>query len=183
MRIISGSLKGRRLRRFDRNLPLRPMTDRVKESLFATLTPFFHQDLRFLDLFSGTGNLSLEALSRGAREAHAVESHPRSLEIIKKNRQILPHPETLILHKRNVFSFLRDFKGAPFDIIVADPPFPLKAGHSLMEKLSKSQLCTENTHIAIETGKGETLKERYHHLNLFSKKNFGDKQVRFYESR
>lgn len=183
MRIIGGSLKGRRLKGFDRNLPLRPMTDRVKESLFATLTPFFHKDLRFLDLFSGTGNLSLEALSRGAKEAHAVEFHPRSLEIIKKNRQLLPCPENLILHKKKVFSFLRDFKGTPFDIIVADPPFSLNVGHSLLEKLSKSDLCTGETLIAIETGKRETLEEQYNHLTLFSKKSFGDKQVRFYEFR
>ena len=159
------------------------MTDRVKESLFAVLIPFFHEDLRFLDLFSGTGSLSLEALSRGAREAHAVESHPRSLEIIKKNRQILSCPENLILHKRKVFSFLRDFKGTPFDIIVADPPFSLNIGHSLLEKLSNCDLCTNETIIAIETGKKETLQEPYNHLNLFSKKTFGDKQVRFYEFR
>ncbi|MCY4512102.1 MAG: 16S rRNA (guanine(966)-N(2))-methyltransferase RsmD [Bdellovibrionales bacterium] len=183
MRIISGSLKGRRLKGFDRNLPLRPMTDRVKESLFAVLTPFFHKDLRFLDLFSGTGSLSMEALSRGAKEAHAVEFHPRSLEIIKRNRQILPCPENLILYKQKVFSFLNHFKGAPFDIVVADPPFSLNIGHLLLEKLSGSDLCTKKTIIAIETGKRETLQEQYNHLKLFSKKTFGDKQVRFYEFR
>ena len=110
-----------------------------------------------------------------------MEFHPRSLEIIKKNRQILSHPESLILHKRKVFPFLRDFKGDPFDIIVADPPFSLNIGHSLLEKLSESDLCTHETLIAIETGKRETLQEQYNHLTLFSKKNFGDKQVRFYE--
>lgn len=183
MRIISGSLKGRRLAGFNRNLPLRPMTDRVKESLFNVLTPFFHKDLRFLDLFSGTGNLSLEALSRGAREAHAVESHPRSIEIINKNRRILPHPENLILHKQNVFSFLKNSELIPFDIIVADPPFTAKIGDSLLRALSESHLYSTGTLIAIEIGQEESLQEKYNRLNLFSKKDFGDKQIGFYETR
>ena len=182
MRIIGGNLKGRRLAGFNRNLPLRPMTDRVKECLFGVLSPFFHRDFRFLDLFSGTGNLSLEALSRGAGEAHAVERHPRSIEIIHKNRRILSCPEKFFLHKQDVFSFLKSSRYAGFDIIVADPPFALKAGDSLLQGLSQSRLFTRPAFVALEAGKKELLKQEYPSFKLFSQKDFGDKKLWFYRT-
>ena len=183
VRIISGSLRGHRLAGFGRNLPIRPMTDRVKESVFGTLTPFFHGDVLFLDMFSGTGALSLEALSRGAKTAHAVESHPGAFKILEKNRRILPRPESLILHKQEVFSFIKTRRGEPFDIIIADPPFAMKAGNRLLEKTAKSALYRKGTVVVIETAGTETLKKQLQPFTLFSKKDFGDKQVWFYEAK
>ena len=182
MRIIAGSLKGRRLAGFNRNLPLRPMTDRVKECLFGVLSPFLHKDFRFLDLFSGTGNLALEALSRGAGEAHAVESHPRSVEIIHKNRRILPCPKRLLVHKQDVFSFMKASRLPGFDVITADPPFPLKAGHSLLQELSHSRLFARPAFIALEVSKKEPLEREYPSFKLFSQKDFGDKKLWFYRT-
>ena len=181
MRIISGQLKGRKLAPWSQKLPLRPMTDRVKETLFNVLQPYFFENCLFLDLFSGTGNLALEALSRGAKSAHAVEKHPCCIELIKKNSQILPQPQKLVLHKKNVFSFIKQSK-IRFDIITADPPFPLKYGEKIMESLQKSLLTTKGTVIAIETGKKENLKNLYKSFYLFSKKTFNDKKIWFYES-
>ena len=190
MRIISGSLKGRKLSAWKGKLPVRPMTDRIKESLFNVLTPYFFEDCLFLDLFSGTGSLAIEALSRGAKQAHAVENHPLCIKLIKKNSKILPDPKKLILHKKNVFSFLKQAEKSnlekplnikPFDIIVADPPFALNAGKSIMERLQDSFFTSRGAIIVIETGKGEDLKSNYQGFYLFSKKKFSDKKVWFYE--
>lgn len=181
MRIISGSLKGIRLTGFTKTSSLRPMTDRMKESVFSTLTPFFNREVMFLDLFSGTGNLSLEALSRGALGAHAVESHHRSVEIIKKNRNILKNRKRLVIHKKDVFAFIKSSKEGPFQIIIVDPPFSLKSGERLLEGLVQSGLYALGSVIVIQTGGREELKDQYSCFHLFSKKNFSDKKVWFYE--
>ena len=190
MRIISGTLKGRKLSLWDKELPLRPMTDQVKETVFNVLAPYFFQDCLFLDLFSGTGNLALEALSRGAEQAHAVEKNPLCVKLIQKNSQLLSDSQKLIVHRRNVFSFLKQADRSnleqkadrkPFDIIVADPPFRIKAGEKIMEALENSFFTAKGTVVVIETGQFEDLKNRYQDFYLFSKKEFSDKRVWFYE--
>ncbi len=194
MRIISGSLKGRKLNSWKTKLPVRPMTDRIKEALFNVLAPCFSEDCFFLDLFSGTGNLAIEALSRGAKQSYAVEKHPLCIELIKQNSKILPNPKKLIIHKKNVFPFLKQAEKSNtlnkprasqnyFDIIVADPPFSIKAGAKIMESLQNSFLTKKETIIVIETGQKENLKNNYQNFHLFSKKTFSDKQVWFYEFR
>ena len=185
MRIISGSLKGRRITGFHphRHRFIRPMTDRVKESLFGVLTPFLNEKVLFLDLFSGTGSLSFEALSRGVLKAHAVESHPQALRIIEKNKALLKKPEKLICHKKNVFSFLKSSKLGPFHITVADPPFTLQAGSDLLESFSRSHLYMRGSIFVIETGLKEQLPENCFCFQLFSMRDFSDKKVWFYEAR
>ena len=107
MRIIAGRYKGRKLYSWNKKLPVRPMTDRIKETVFNVLSPYFFESCKVLDLFSGTGSLSLEAFSRGAGEVHAVEKHPLCLQVIKKNTAFLDPAQKFVLHKKNVFSFLR----------------------------------------------------------------------------
>ena len=75
MRIIAGSARGRKLVEFD-GLPIRPTLDRVKESFFNQTGPWL-EDIRFLDLFAGTGNMGIEALSRGAKRTVFVENNPK----------------------------------------------------------------------------------------------------------
>lgn len=190
MRIISGALKGRKFSLGKTALPARPMTDRVKETVFNVLAPYFFENCLFLDLFSGTGNLAFEALSRGARQAHAVEKNPLCAKIIKNNSQLLGLAGKLIIHKKNVFSFLnqaskemsaRPGEIKPFDIITADPPFAIQAGDRIMESLQNSSVAAKGAVAAIETGNRENLKNAYPGCYLFSKKTFGDKKVWFYE--
>ncbi len=188
MRIISGTCKGRKLS-LKGPPSLRPMTNQAKEMIFNVLSPFFFEGCFFLDLFSGTGQLAIEALSRGAKASHAVEKDPACLKIIKKNALILPHPEKLLLHKANVFSFLKQ-KSVPkspklvlFHIIIADPPFRLQAGESLMQILKNSPLPAPGSVVAIETSAKESLKINYGHFYLFSQKAFSDKKIWFYVCR
>lgn len=184
MRIISGYLKGRRITGFHprRNKSIRPMTDKVKESLFAILTPFLNRETLFLDLFAGTGSLSFEALSRGVLEAHTVETHGQALRIIQKNKDILKDPRKLICHKQDVFSFLKSSREGPFHITVADPPFSLKAGATLLEQFAKSHLYIKGSIFVMDTGPKEMLKKSYSCFQLFSVRDFRDKKIWFYEA-
>ena len=103
MRIIAGKWKGRKLKSWPENLPVRPMTDRVKETVFNVLSPYLFEDCRVLDLFSGTGSLALEALSRGAQTAHVVERHSACIKLIQKNTAFLPKDKKLWIHKKKCF--------------------------------------------------------------------------------
>ena len=95
MRVISGKYKGRELVSFKAD-HIRPTTDRVKESIFNKLQSHI-AGARVLDLFSGTGSLAIEAISREAESVTAVEMNKKSIEIIKKNLQLLKITEIEVL--------------------------------------------------------------------------------------
>ncbi|WP_318312525.1 RsmD family RNA methyltransferase [Flagellimonas crocea] len=122
MRIISGKYKGRRLIA-PKKLPVRPTTDMAKEALFNILNNRFHFDeLKVLDLFSGTGNISYEFASRGTEKITAVDGFQGCVRYISKTARELDFSIQTI--KSDVFKFLQ---GIPekFDLIFADPPYDL----------------------------------------------------------
>lgn len=175
MRIIAGKFKGLRLQPF-KGQHLRPTMDRIKESLFNILQGEV-EDARVLDLFSGTGNLSLEAISRGAKEVVAVENHRDSLAIIRKNLAHFKIKDEITLVPSDVFKFLQGFMGEPFAIILIDPPFTKKIGHEVMEALASSSVLAPACTVAIETGKHERIDDEYPPLKLKDRRDYGDKSL------
>ena len=120
MRIISGKYKGKRLTA-PKKLPVRPTTDMAKEALFNILNNrFYFDELKVLDLFSGTGNISYEFASRGAEQITAVDGFQGCVRFISKTARELEFSINTI--KSDVFKFL---EGSPekFDLIFADPPY------------------------------------------------------------
>jgi len=124
MRIISGSLGKRRLNP-PKNMKLRPTTDQAKEGLFNILSNrYYFDELHILDLFSGTGNISYEFISRGASSVTAVEKnliHFKYINSVKKELNMT----NLTTFKSDVFKFL-EFNTQLFDLIFADPPYDLE---------------------------------------------------------
>lgn len=179
MRIIAGRFKGRRLVAFE-GKHIRPTTDRVKETIFNKL---MHEigDARVLDLFSGTGNLSLESLSRGAQFVLAVEKHRKSLEIIRQNSKDLGVlPEELQVHGQDVFQFLKSYQGDIFQVIIADPPFTQKIAHDVMQAIAQSAVHGPESLVVIESAKSERIDDSYEPFNLLDRRDFGDKVVSFF---
>lgn len=173
MRIIAGKFKGRQLVSFKAD-HIRPTTDRVKETLFNILQGDV-EDMNILDLFAGTGNLGLEALSRGASQITFVEKNPKSIEIIKKNiEQLKIEKSDYSILKADVIEFLEKCT-VSFGLIFIDPPFTEKMGHRVMLSLSKSKAYSETTIIAIESVKGEVMEDQYGELIRFDKRDYGDK--------
>jgi len=177
VRIISGKYGGRKLVPFEAS-HIRPTTDRVKESLFNKIQ-FSIQGAFVLDLFSGTGNLAIEALSRGARQVIAVESHPRSVRIINKNKEKLAIGEELKVLKSDVFEFLEKNQ-TRFQIVFIDPPFTEKIADRVLMALSKSQCLDSRTEIFIESSIREVIKRNYSCFCKKFKKNYGDKFLSHY---
>lgn len=179
MRIIAGRFKGRRLVSFKED-HIRPTTDRVKESIFNKLNPWL-EGARCLDLFAGTGNLSFEALSRGAQHVVAVELSQRSLRVLKENIKLLDiEPSEVSVVRDDVFKFLNKYEGKPFELIFVDPPFTEKWADQVMTALGTSAVLGLGTQVVIESGTKEPIGDLYGRLKLSDRRPYGDKTVSYF---
>lgn len=182
MRIISGKYKGHHLVSFKGD-HLRPTTDRVKEALFNKIQ-FELEDSLVLDLFSGTGNLGLEAISRGAKNVVFVDENPKSIEILKKNIEKLRIEKSCYeIINLDVFRFLKKSSDRKFGFIFIDPPFTQKMAHDVMEALDKTTIFGPETFISIESQKKERMETEYAHLIRFDFRDYGDKVLSFFRSK
>lgn len=131
MRIVAGEWRGRRLvvPKDDR---VRPTADRVKEAWMSIIGDAL-VGARVLDLFAGSGALGLEALSRGASEAHFVEIAPKSLAAINANIATLGAGERAVVHRADALRFAEKLEPHAFDLAVADPPYGLGLATKLVE--------------------------------------------------
>ncbi len=172
MRIIAGKFGGRKLVSFKAD-HVRPTTDRVKEAIFNKVQ-FGIEGSQVLDLFSGTGNLALEALSRGAIHVDAVEQSSKSIQIIEKNKTTLGVKNELKIFSSDVLKFLKGCKQT-YDYIFVDPPFTKKMADEVMESISQVKAFEVGTELFIESSSHETIKSVYGDWNAKSQKSYGDK--------
>lgn len=133
MRIVAGRYRGQRLTA-PKTQTTRPTSDRVREALFNILGSI--QDFRVLDLFSGTGAIALEALSRGAQQATCVEKDRKALAALKDNAARLQVGSHLSIVPQDVHRFCRQNPPLLFDLIFADPPWA--EAHPFVEAHGKS---------------------------------------------
>ncbi len=154
MRIISGKWGGRRLAAF-KSKDIRPTTDRIKETVFNIIGPGV-VDSSFLDLFSGTGSISLEALSRGAKNVISVDQGQDAKRIFLKNATLLEAIDETQFISSDVFKFLNT-NIKTFDYIFVDPPFTQKMGADVMRCISDSKALSDSAMVFIEYVKGEEI--------------------------
>jgi 16S rRNA (guanine966-N2)-methyltransferase len=182
MRIIAGKYKGHHLVSFKAD-HIRPTTDRVKESLFNKLM-FDMEGSKVLDLFCGTGNLGLEAISRGAEFVTFVDDNRKSLEITMKNIEKLKVSSTdYRVMQADVLKFLKNYTGEPVNIIFADPPFTEKMAHEVMLCADVSAAFGPQTVLAIESAGKERIDDQYPSLERFDAREYGDKVLSFYRKK
>ncbi len=159
---------------------IRPTTDRVKETLFNKLMGRV-EGARILDLFSGTGNLAIECISRRAAHVDLVESHRKSLEIIYKNLELLKITGGFKIYPVDAFKFIKDFAGEPYDLILCDPPFTQAWAHELTELIGRGALLAQQGVLVIEASSHEQMDPEYPGLNRLDQRMFGDKHLNFFE--
>jgi 16S rRNA (guanine966-N2)-methyltransferase len=148
VRIIGGNKRGILLHA-PAGLPVRPTTDRAKESLFNILHNHFHIDeVSVLDLFAGTGNMSYEFASREATGVLSVDQNQGCVRFMKESSQKLGF-ENMEVRKQDVFVFLKQC-GEQFDIIFADPPYALSGIPLLPDLVFEKQLLKPNGWFIIE---------------------------------
>ncbi len=158
MRIISGKFKNRKLiQPLDKQT--RPLKDITKESIFNVLihSKFFENkidNLKVLDLFSGTGSFGLECVSRGASKVVFCENYSNAIKILNQNINKLDCSKNVEVFQENTFEFLKKRKFSfLFDIIFLDPPFNEKNIEELLKNLNKSKLLNKNGLIVLHRNK------------------------------
>lgn len=150
MRIIAGKHRGRVLAEF-KGKEVRPTSDRVKESLFAILTPRLACS-RVLDLFCGSGALGIECLSRGAREAVFNDRSKESVALLRKNLALVR--ENGIVYNLDYRTCLKTADGA-FDLIFADPPYADDCLAQILDLVRERELLAENGLVVYESEETE----------------------------
>ena len=171
MRIISGKFKSRRLQA-PKGLPVRPTTDMAKEALFNIINNLYYfHDIKVLDLFSGTGNISFEFASRGTTNITAVDLHFGCVKYIKRISDELEFNIATI--KSDVFKYLKKTP-EKFDVIFADPPYKFEQEkfENLIDLIFDQELLEENGLFILEHSTYTKL-ENHPHFS-YSKKYGGN---------
>ena len=149
MRIISGKSRGTKLHSLEGDTT-RPTLDRVKESLFNIIQNDI-EDSTVLDLFSGSGAIGLEFLSRGAKRAALCDSSKDAIKIIKQNVQKTHFEEKVEVYNMEFTKLVERLQNQKFDIIYIDPPYATDFIKISLEKIIEYKLVNENTKIIVET--------------------------------
>ena len=153
MRIITGSAKGIRLKTLEGDAT-RPTAERVKEAVFSMLQ-FDIEGRRILDLFSGSGQMALEALSRGASSAVMVDMNRDAVKIIEENAlKAKLYPQCKIW-RMDYMDYIRRNHGETFDIVFVDPPYAAKLYRPVLQALLQYKMLKPTTLIVCESGTGE----------------------------
>ena len=176
MRIVGGKYKGRVLTAFDGN-KIRPTSDMARESLFNILqTKIYGAD--FLDLFSGTGAMGIEALSRGAKSVTFNDFSRDSIAVLKKNLEKLKVEEEYTIKNMDALTFIESCTKT-FDIIYIDPPYKSDLGVRALNAIGR--ICTEQTLVIFEDEK--PFDGAVKGLNVTDRRKYGRVHLTFFKGR
>jgi len=180
LRIISGSLKGRRIKA-RAGLAVRPTTDRVREALFNILA-FRVKEARFLDLYAGTGAIGLEALSRGALEVVFVEKDRRSAALLQDNLQRLGVSERAIVRAGEALPTIVSLgrEGRKFDLVFMDPPYDHPVVEQTLEALSRAAILEREGWVIAETSHRNPPVKLCSGFKVWRRERYGEALLSFY---
>lgn len=177
LRIGGGKLKGRTFDGPKGGKTVRPISDRVKEALFDILASRF-EGATILDLFSGTGAIAFECVSRGAQKVVCVEHDRRNVQLIRRNAQELGISENLAVLHGALPAQLKKVRGE-FELIFMDPPFALDIAEELFPMIAKGNLLQPGGIIILQRDRrSKTLKTEL--FNLDREHRVGDSILHFY---
>jgi 16S rRNA (guanine(966)-N(2))-methyltransferase RsmD len=175
MRIIAGNLRGRRLNP-PQNLPVRPTTDMARESLFNILNNYVdYEDCSVMDLFAGTGAVSLEFVSRGAKEVTSVDINAQCTDFIKQSAQQFGI-RNLHVVRADVFDLMKRLN-RKFDIVFADPPYALEGLATLPDMIFERQALTDDGIFILEHPREFSFEE---HPHFWQHRNYGKVNFTFF---
>jgi len=181
MRVIAGIAKGKKLYA-PKGVDVRPTSDRVKESIFNIIGQRVI-DLRVLDLFAGTGNLGIEALSRGAEIAYFVDSKQEAIRLINKNLEATGFLENAVVIRADVDNAIKRLSrdGLKFDLIFLDPPYRISVSFldAILYMLASDILIDNGLLVLEHSAKNEP--RVIDSIEIESTRIYGDTAVTFYK--
>ncbi|WP_256439029.1 16S rRNA (guanine(966)-N(2))-methyltransferase RsmD [Leptotrichia sp. oral taxon 221] len=180
MRVTAGTLKNRKIKSRE-GRETRPTLERIKEAIFSIIEDKV-VDAKFLDLYSGTGNIAIEALSRGAKRAVMIEQDKEALRIIIDNIDTLGLTNVSRAYKNDVSRAIEILgrKNEKFDIIFLDPPYKENISISTIEKVSENNILAEGGIIISEHSIYEKMPEKIGNFVKYDERNYNKKIVTFY---
>ena len=180
MRIIAGDAKNKKLKT-RKGKETRPTLGSMKESLFSIIAPYV-PDSRFLDLFRGSGIISLEALSRGAKKAIMIEKDSEALKFLIENVNNLGYDDRCRAYKNDVFRAIEILarKGEKFDIIFMDPPYKDEVCTRVLKHIQKYELLAEGGLIICEHHLFEEMANEIGEFKKADERKYGKKCITFY---
>ena len=183
MRIIGGNLKGKKiLDPIDKST--RPLKDMVRESIFNILDHSYNEfvnlkNAKVLDLFSGTGSFGIECLSRGAEKVVFFENYPKSIEILKKNIDLLSLQNKSKIIEQNAYKINQlNITYKDFNLIFLDPPFKDNEINKLILEIKKLQITNNKTLIILHRNK-KTEEQYSKDIHILREKNYGLSKIIF----
>lgn len=177
MRIIAGSLGGRRLKT-PAGSHTRPTSDRVREAIFSILGPPRPQT-RVLDLFAGAGSLGLEALSRGAASVDFIDSNSASVRVLRENITSLGVAASSRIHQSDVVRYLPRLSGQ-FDWIFLDPPYRAALAEQTLGLLGTGAVLSDDAIVLAEHDRRNEPASRHGCLIRTDQRRYGDTTISFY---
>ena len=175
MRVITGTARGRKLREPE-GMAIRPTTDSVKEAIFNTIQ-FDIEGRRVLDLFAGTGQLGIEALSRGARECVFIDQSTAAVKLVRENLKTCGLTATVL--QTDALGYLQ--QGQKFDLIFLDPPYDTTLVEKALQTVAKSDILMSGGIIVCETRRETMLPELSAPYRMRREKCYGRIKLTLYE--
>ena len=177
MKIVSGIYGGRPLKTLE-GKTTRPTSDKVRGAVFNMIGPYFEGG-RVLDLYGGSGGLSIEAVSRGMSSAVLVERDRKAQAVITENIQMTKEVSKFQLLKMEADRALEQVKG-PFDLVFLDPPYAKEQIVADIEKMAERNLFSQEVMVVCETDKSVELPEEIACLGIWKEKIYGISKVTVY---
>ena len=177
MKIVSGIYGGRPLKTLE-GKTTRPTSDKVRGAIFNMIGPYFEGG-RVLDLYAGSGGLSIEAVSRGMSSAVLVERDRKAQTIIAENIQMTKEVGKFQLLKMDAEKALEQVSGE-FDLVFLDPPYAKEQIVADIEKMDEKELFSEDVMVVCETDKAVELPEEIACLGIWKEKIYGISKVTVY---
>ncbi|QOY34354.1 16S rRNA (guanine(966)-N(2))-methyltransferase RsmD [Anaerobacillus isosaccharinicus] len=182
MRVISGTCKGRPLKAVPGHTT-RPTTDKVKESIFNIIGPFFDGG-QGLDLYAGSGGLGIEALSRGMEKFVFVDQNPKAIEIVQLNLNACRFEEKAELYRNDAKRALKAVakRGIKFDVIFLDPPYAKQRLEDEIAFIAQNQLLTEEGIIVTEHDASLIMQETIEQITCIRQEQYGDTKITIFKN-
>jgi len=177
MKIVSGIYGGRPLKTLE-GKTTRPTSDKVRGAVFNMIGPYFEGG-RVLDLYAGSGGLSIEAVSRGMSSAVLVERDRKAQAVITENIQMTKEVSKFQLLKMEAERALEQVTG-PFDLVFLDPPYAKEQIVADIEKMAERNLFSQEIMVVCETDKSVELPEEIACLGIWKEKIYGISKVTVY---
>lgn len=180
MRVIAGSAKGHLLK-VPKGESVRPTADRVKEGVFSSIQQKIFSSI-VVDLFAGSGNLTIECLSRGASHGYCIEWDEEHVSCIRENIQKTNFSECVTILQKDVKASIPWLfqKGIKADLLFMDPPYHRELIQSTLEQLSSYDMLNKDGIIVAEHGKSERSPEKVGSFYRFKQKKYGCTIISYY---